>query len=294
MPKTKQGAGKYRHTLAVAALGVLAACGGPSANNETGPEAAAPPAPVAAAPETQVPIQAPAPAPEQVPSAASKASSPAGVQESAAVDAGSGGEQLKLASAAAPAGEPKWRYQEGQDFKVLTSAQGITSSPGKIEVAEAFWYGCPHCYQFDPVISDYAAKLPGDVTFVRLPVTWNPTHQIHARIYYTAQVLGKIEEMHAAVFREIHLEKNMLTKEEEIQKLFARFGVSEADFGKTFRSFAVEGQLNRAKELTERYQVRSVPLVIVNGKYNTDAPGIKNQENMLAVVSELIERERRR
>jgi thiol:disulfide interchange protein DsbA len=215
------------------------------------------------------------------------------VQESTTGDAG-GGEQLKLATAAAPAAEPKWRFQEGQDFKVLTSAQGVTSSPDKIEVAEAFWYGCSHCYQFDPVIGDYAAKLPGDVAFVRVPVMWNPTNQIHARLYYTAQVLGKVEEMHAAIFREMHVNKNMLTSEDEIQKLFAQFGVSEADFRKTFRSFAVDGLLNRAKELTERYQVRSVPMLIVNGKYNTDAPGIKNYDNMLQVVDELIERERRR
>jgi thiol:disulfide interchange protein DsbA len=122
---------------------------------------------------------------------------------------------------------------------------------------------------------------------------WNPTNQIHARLYYTAQVLGKVEEMHTAIFREIHVNRNMLTTEEDIQKLFAQFGVGQEDFRKTFRSFAVEALLNRAKELTEDYEVRSVPILIVNGKYNTDAPGIKSYDNMLQVVNELIERERR-
>ena len=80
------------------------------------------------------------------------------MQESAAPEAGDGGEQLKLASAAPAASETKWRFQEGQDFKVLTAAQGTTSAPDKIEVAEVFWYGCPHCYQFDPVISRLGAR----------------------------------------------------------------------------------------------------------------------------------------
>ena len=280
---------KLRHGLALAALLALTACGGGQDNKSTQPAAEAPPA-AAEAP-------APAPAAEPAAPATTQAAQPpqaaAGVQESTTEPA-DGGEQLKLASSAPPAAEPKWRFQEGTDYKVLTAAQGTTSSPDKIEVAEAFWYGCPHCYQFDPMITDYAAKLPSDVAFVRVPVMWNPTNQIHARIFYTAQALGKVDEMHAAIFREIHLNKKMLTDETDIQEFFERFGVSAADFQKTFRSFAVEGQLTRAKELTERYQIRSVPIIIVNGKYNTDAPGIKNFDNMLEVVNELIERERRR
>lgn len=277
-------ASRLHHWALVLAVGLLAACGSPSGNG-TSVEPTPPPAPAAGKAE-----QAPAPAADTAKPAASPA--PAGVQESAAAD--TGGEQLKLASAAAPAGEPNWRFKEGTDFKVLTTAQGTTGAPGKIEVTEAFWYGCPHCYQFDPLLQEWVKKLPADVSFVRLPVMWNPTHQIHARLYYTALALGKIDEMHSAIFREMHVEKHMLTTEDEIQAFFARFGVSAEEFRNTFRSFAVESQLKRAKELTERYQVRSVPLLIVDGKYSTDAPGIKNLEDMLAVANELIERERRR
>lgn len=270
---------RARHTLALLLFAVVTACGG----NEAGGNEPATPAQAQKAPA--VPAAA-TPAPTQ-------STAPAGVQESTGGEAADGGEQLKLASAA-PASAPAWRFQEGQDFKVLTAAQGTTSSPDKIEVAEAFWYGCPHCYQFDPLVSDWAAKLPADVSFVRLPVMWNPTNQIHARVYYTALALGKTEEMHAAIFRELHVNGQELTKESDIETFFGKFGVSAADFQKTFRSFAVEGQLKRARELTERYQVRSVPIVIVNGKYTTEAPGVKNFRDIIAVSNELIERERQR
>jgi len=283
-------AANARGWLSVAALMLLAACGSPPGeSNAMTPAATANPAPEAA-------VAAPqdgAPAAAQVEQPAPKGNS-AGVQETTGSTTGG---EIQLASAAtpaAPAAPAQWRFQEGRDFKVLTAAQGTTSSPDKIEVTEAFWYGCSHCYQFDPLVSDWAKKLPDDVTFVRLPVMWNPTNQIHARLYYTAQALGKIEEMHAAIFREIHVSNNMLTTEEEIEKFFGRFGVSPDEFRKTFRSFTVEGQLKRAKELTARYEVRSVPMMIVNGKYNTDAPGLKNFDDMLAVTAELIERERRR
>jgi thiol:disulfide interchange protein DsbA len=43
------------------------------------------------------------------------------------------------------------------------------SEPGKIEVVELFWYGCPHCYAFEPTINPWAEKLPADVNFKRIP-----------------------------------------------------------------------------------------------------------------------------
>jgi thiol:disulfide interchange protein DsbA len=273
-----------RHWLAATVVALLAACGSPPGNGNT-PASAEPAAPPAAAPTPAPEVATPAQP------AASAQATPSGVQETTTSE---GGPEIRLASAATPAGSTQWRFKEGQDFKVLTAAQGTTGAPGKIEVAEAFWYGCSHCYQFDPLLSDWAKKLPTDVAFVRIPVMWNPTNQIHARLFYTVQALGKAEEMHAAIFREIHVNRNLLTTEDEIQKFFAKFGVSAEDFQKTFRSFAVEGQLKRAKDLTERYQVRSVPMMIVDGKYTSDAPGIKTFDDMLAVVTELTERERRR
>ena len=278
-----------RHWLSVSALTLLVACGSPSGTGNT-PSGAQSPAPATGAATATQPAAAPAETPAQAPAAAP---APQAVQETTA-ESGDGGEQLRLASAAPAAGDAHWRFQEGQDFKVLTTAQGTSSSPDKIEVAEVFWYGCTHCYEFDPMLADWARKLPSDVSFVRVPVMWNPTHQMHGRMFYTAQALGKLDEMHTAIFREIHLNKKMLTSEEEIQDLFGKFGVSAADFQKTFRSFAVESQLKRAKELTQRYEVRGVPLLVVNGKYSTDAPGIKNRQDELAVATELIERERRR
>jgi thiol:disulfide interchange protein DsbA len=272
-----------RHPLAALIVAVLAACGSPPGNSntpatDTAPAAATAPAP-AAAPT------------EPVPAAAEAAAANSGVQEEST--ASPGGEQIRLASAAATP-EPQWRFQAGRDFKAFTAAQGTTSPPDKIEVAEVFWYGCSHCYQFDPMIEEWKKKLPGDVSLVRVPVMWNPTNQIHARVYYAAQALGKLEEMHTPIFREIHVNGKTLTTEEEIENFFGKFGVSSADFQKAFRSFAVESQLKRAKDLTQRYEVRSVPLLIVNGRYSTDAPGLKNYDDMLAVVGELIERERRR
>lgn len=188
--------------------------------------------------------------------------------------------------------QKRWKYSPEKHYTILTTAQGTSSAPDVIEVTEVFWYGCPHCYSFDPYLEKWKENLPDDVNFVRLPVMWNPTNQIHARLFYTAEALGKLDEVHEAVFRAMHRDKQTLTTEASIQEFFLSYGISEQEFTDTFRSFAVESKLQRAKNLTQRYRIQSVPLLVTNGKYLTQGSEIKTFEEMLAVTDELVDRER--
>ena len=155
-----------------------------------------------------------------------------------------------------------------------------------------FWYGCGHCYNLEPVIAEWEKRLPSDVSLVRVPVMWNPTNEIHARVFYSAEALGKRAQISSAMFKAIHIDNKPMTEEPAIQQMFEEFGVSADTFNKTFRSFAVESQLRRARDLTTRYRVKGVPLLVVDGKYLTDGPQIKSHDDLLAVAEELVQRER--
>lgn len=283
---------RIRLLLLATVLSVAAACG-------KAPETQAP-APAAATTDTSAegaptaPIAAPAPAAVPAPIVAAVEES-AGTEAAAPTDNGAIGKDIVLAanSTGAPA-KTDWQYEEGKHFSSLATAQGTSSSPGKIEVAEVFWYGCPHCYNLEPLISDWVKKLPADVSFVRIPVMWNPTNEIHGRVYYTAEALGKLELITPAMFKAIHVENRPMTEEKDIQKLFEENGVSAADFNKTFRSFSVDSQLKRAKDLTTKYKVQGVPLLVIDGKYTTSGPEIHSLQDLLAVTEELIQRERQR
>jgi thiol:disulfide interchange protein DsbA len=285
------GTTPIRNLLLAAVIAFAAACG-----KAPTPEAAAP-APATATAESTPPaaIAAPAPAAEanaDAPAPAAVVEESAGTETAAPADLG---KEIVLAenSAATPA-RTDWQYAEGEYFNVLTSAQGTSSSAGKIEVAEVFWYGCPHCYNLEPVLSEWVKKLPPDVSFVRIPVMWNPTNEIHGRVYYTAEALGKLPQINQAMFKAIHVDNRPLTEEKDILAFFEENGVPAADFNKTFRSFAVESALKRAKDLTVKYKVRGVPLLVIDGKYTTDGPKIRNNQDLLAVTEELIQRERQR
>jgi thiol:disulfide interchange protein DsbA len=263
--------------LTLLALGLIA-CDSPDQATETAPA------------ETEAAQQAPEDEAAQIEALSEEAAESeetAVVEEKAAAE----GEEIVLG---APAAEPRtdWKYQEGEHFRRMTSAQGTSSAPDKIEVAEVFWYGCPHCYDFDPILAEWKQELAADVAFVRIPVIWNPTNQLHARIMYTADALGKLPEIHEGIFKAMHQEGNSLTKEDDIVEFFARYDVDEAEFREAYNSFAVSSAVKRAENLTRRYGVRSVPVMIINGKYATDAPGVKTFADVIDVTDELVERER--
>ncbi len=193
--------------------------------------------------------------------------------------------QLDLAPASS-------RFQLGTHYQRLPAAQGTSSSPDLIEVAEIFWYGCPHCYTFDPYLEKWREDLPDDVSFVRIPAVWNNVLQIHARAFYTAEALGVVDEVHTPLFREIHINGNFLDSQEALAEFFGQFGVDADAFNAAFESFSVNTKLNRADELSRRYRIASVPTVIINGKYTTDAGLTGGYDELLELVDELVAMER--
>jgi thiol:disulfide interchange protein DsbA len=167
-----------------------------------------------------------------------------------------------------------------------------TSAPNQIEVVEMFWYGCPHCYTFEPYIERWLGAKPNDVTFVRVPAVFSAGWEPHARAYYAAETLGVLDKVHRSLFDAIHRDRAPLQDEKSLARFFAARGVPEQDFHKAYDSFAVNGKVARANQLTHDYQITGVPAVIVNGKYRTSATLAGGYENLLKVVNELIERER--
>jgi len=190
-----------------------------------------------------------------------------------------------------------WQFTEGTHFTRMVPTQPTVGGADKIEVAEFFWYGCNHCFDFEPYINRWAEDLPANVRFVRIPALWNPLVKIHGQIYYTEEVLannGKLadrEGFRNAVFLEIHRRGNRLASDTAIYEVFQRFGVSEEDFQNTWNSFEVAQKMRVAEDLARRYGIASVPILAVNGKYKTTAGEAGSYPNLLSVIDELVERE---
>ncbi|HEY7639414.1 MAG TPA: DsbA family protein [Steroidobacteraceae bacterium] len=180
------------------------------------------------------------------------------------------------------------RFKEGTSYRKVVPAQPTSAAPGKVEVLEVFWYACPHCFELDPQIEAWRKKgKPAYVEFTRVPAMWNDTLRIQARLYYATEALGKLDELHTAIFREIHVNGNPLNTLERMQAFFKQHGVSPEEFQKAFSSFGVESKLQRADFLNRRFQINSVPVVIVNGKYVTDRQMAGGDRELFDLIDEL-------
>ena len=206
-------------------------------------------------------------------------------------------EAIVLAVAESPAAAREWQFKEGQHYVRMVPTQPTVGGADKIEVSEFFWYGCPHCYDMEPFINEWAENKDPGVRFVKVPATWNALVRLHAQLYYTEEVLvrnGVIKDpagFRDAVFQEYHRRGNRMTSEDAIQKVFARFGVSDEQFRSTWGSFEVNQKLRVADDLSRRYSISSVPAIVVNGKYRTGAGEAGGYPKLMELIDELVARE---
>ena len=180
----------------------------------------------------------------------------------------------------------------GIDYKEVVPPQA-TESGSKIEVLEFFWYGCPHCYAFEPSLQAWTKKLPADVVFRRVHAQFTPQWVQHAKLFYAIDALGEVERLHRKVFDTIHGERRDLLKDADMIEFAGANGVDKAKFSDTLKSFGVAGKLQRAKQVVVNYKVDGVPSLAVNGKFVTSPSIAAGQEKCLAVMDYLIEQERR-
>ena len=225
------------------------------------------------------------------------ASDSAVVVEESAAEAEPEDQTIVLARAEDPAASQVWQFKEGQHYKRFPSTAGRWGSADKIEVAEIFMYSCPHCYDLEAFINPWEENKDPGVRFIRIPAIFNQLAAMHAQLYYTEVFLaeaGKLKDPAAfrnMVFEEYHRRNNRLTSETAIQRLFARAGVSEDDFNRTWNSFEVNQALRRARDMAIKYGVSSVPMIVVNGKYTTDAGSAGSYPKLIELIDELTVRE---
>ncbi|MBT8088029.1 MAG: thiol:disulfide interchange protein DsbA/DsbL [Gammaproteobacteria bacterium] len=219
------------------------------------------------------------------------------VVEESASDAEPSDESIKLAMAEPPTAAREWQFKEGEHYVRMVPTQPTVGGADKIEVAEFFWYGCSHCYDFEPYITGWEETKNPNVRFVRVPATWNALVRLHAQLHYTAEVLSRNDVLQdpdgfrETMFQEYHRRGNRMSSESAIQKLFARFGVGEGDFTSAWNSFEVNQKLRVAADLARRYSITGVPAIVVNGKYRTGASEAGSYPKLLELIDELTVRE---
>jgi len=188
-----------------------------------------------------------------------------------------------LLPAVSPAG-----YQEGKHYYELAFNQPVETGD-KIEVREFFWYGCPHCYDLEPVLTRWLKRLPPNARFTRTPGV-APQWLIHAQAYYALDSLGAAEKLHAVFFEAMNKQRRRLNEETSLTQFVAEHGVDPKKFRQAFSSFGVHLKLERAKRLSQEFGIASVPSFVVDGKYLTSPTTAGGEDEVLRVMEYLIKK----
>ena len=168
-----------------------------------------------------------------------------------------------------------------------------TQSGDKIEVMEVFWYGCSHCYAFEPFLEKWLETKADDVAFVRVPGVLNSSWVPQAKAYFVAEKLGITDKIHNPLFHAIHREKRSLNTEAALRKFFTSHGINQDEFTKVFNSNELDIKIRQAYFTARDYKLTGVPSVIVNGKYLSTATLAGTHRNLVEVINYLVEQERK-
>lgn len=182
----------------------------------------------------------------------------------------------------------------GAEYRELSAPQPA-DVVGKIEVIEFFWYGCPHCYNFEPVIEPWVKKLPKDTQFRRVPAVFNDDWGKGARAYYTLEAIGELQRLHKPLFDAVHKDGKLnVANEAALTEWLGKQGVDTKKFAAAYRSFSVEGKVKRAAQLTQAYKIEGVPTIAVDGKYVVITDNLKSFDQMTAISDFLIDQARKK
>jgi thiol:disulfide interchange protein DsbA len=201
-----------------------------------------------------------------------------------------------LATAAGAAASAVWptfaladvaKPEAGTDYVVVDPQAPVEAPAGKIEVVEFFWYSCPHCNAFEPLLSGWIKGLPKDIAFRRAPVAFRDEFVPQQRLYFALEAMGLVEKLHAKVFAAIHVEKLDLSKAAAITDWVVKQGVDKVKFSEQYNSFSVATKSTKAAQLQNAYKVEGVPALGVAGRFYVDGALAKGMDKALKIVESL-------
>lgn len=179
----------------------------------------------------------------------------------------------------------------GREFKPI--APPLASPKDKIEVIEFFSYACPHCSEFHPTISKWASKLPADVSFRRVPVSFGrPEWARLAKIYYSAEAIGELGKLDTAVFIALHEQRISFKNDDAVFSWVASKGVDAKKFAEAFNGFSMQSRVQRGDQDATAARIGGVPSLAVDGRYLVNNEAASSYEDLLRITDLLIAKAR--
>jgi protein dithiol oxidoreductase (disulfide-forming) len=187
--------------------------------------------------------------------------------------------------------EVKPNWVEGTHYFKITPSLKVFSDSSKVQVNELFWYGCGHCFDFEPALKDWKKSINPSIEFIRTPAVFDHKWAPHARAFYTAKKLKILNDIHAELFNALHVRKEKIYNQKQLRAFFLKHGIKEDVFDEIYNSFEIDASLRKAMSLTRASGIGGVPSILINGQYRTSVRNTGSFESLLNVVDYLAAKE---
>ena len=177
--------------------------------------------------------------------------------------------------------------EEGKQYTLIEPPVLVNAPENQIQVIDFFSFGCPHCATLAPTFAEWEKNKPANVVVKKVPVEFTPAWENYAKLYYTAVALGVADKLEQPLFNAVQSGKD-LTNLDEAAKVFAEQNIDAEKFKSTYNSFSVNTALNQGRFEVKQYKVTRVPLVVVDGRYQTTLANAGGPQGLVDTVNFLI------
>lgn len=191
----------------------------------------------------------------------------------------------------AQAAESQTNWIEGTHYFKIAPPLKMPAVESRVRVTEFFWYGCSHCFDFEPSLNEWKKNKKAYIEFNRIPAIFDRKWAGHARAFYTARKLLILDDFHGKLFNSLHEKKEKIYTDVQIGKFFEKLNIKEEVFNTVFNSFEIDASARKALSLTRDSGISGVPSIVINGKYRTSVRYTGSFENLLKVVDYLASKE---
>jgi thiol:disulfide interchange protein DsbA len=165
--------------------------------------------------------------------------------------------------------------QNGVDYATLAQPQAVQATGKKVEVIEFFMYHCPVCNALEPGFEEWVRKQGDRIVVRRVHYPFTGPSDPEAHLYLTLEALGRLGDMHAKVFKAVHVDRVRLNQDQAIIDWVAKNGVDRATFLNAWNSFGVAMRLRQLGKVVADYKVDSAPTLVIDGRWVT-SPAMVN------------------
>jgi protein dithiol oxidoreductase (disulfide-forming) len=169
----------------------------------------------------------------------------------------------------------------------------LLNAAGKIEVVQFFYYGCPHCFDMEPIIQDWLLTKANDVEFAYMPALRDEKWVPLTKAYYMLEALDA-KRLHRPIYDNMHFDGKLLAEEPVLLDWFVKNGFDKAKVAELYASAAINAKVDEARARTNDYKINATPTITVQGKYAVSSGLVGSHHEALRLVDQFIADVRKR